>query len=191
MTPAELDRLKGLWERAKFPPRSASDAFGGGRAFVESDNAGPYNRTVARCDGDHGSANAVFIAAAGNAFSELLRLARAGLDAEGEGHATWSHGYDEGRRHGHKECHDEIARLRALLATPGVDADKHEARVERIAERLLRTWCIGICRVGGFVWEPEDWHSATAAEVAAFIRAGLASTEAAGVDAGAGEGETR
>lgn len=45
--------------------------------------------------------------------------------AEGAGHATWSNGYDEGRRHGHKECHAEIARLRALLAASGVDADAH------------------------------------------------------------------
>lgn len=40
------------------------------------------------------------------------------LDATiaGEHYATWSNGCDEGRRHGHKECRDEIARLRALLA---------------------------------------------------------------------------
>lgn len=47
-------------------------------------------------------------------------------DAEGEHYATWSSGYDEGRRHGHKECHDELARLRALLATAGVNADANE-----------------------------------------------------------------
>lgn len=37
-------------------------------------------------------------------------------DADG-GYTTWSHGYDEGRRHGHKECRDEIARLRAVMAS--------------------------------------------------------------------------
>lgn len=48
------------------------------------------------------------------------------LDATiaGEHYATWSNGCDEGRRHGHKECRDEIARLRALLAAAGLDPDK-------------------------------------------------------------------
>lgn len=46
--------------------------------------------------------------------------------ARDDGYATWSSGYDEGRRHGHKECRDEIARLRALLAAAGVDPDKGE-----------------------------------------------------------------
>lgn len=45
--------------------------------------------------------------------------------AEGEHYATWSCGYDEGRRHGHKECQDEVTRLRALLAAAGVDAGGH------------------------------------------------------------------
>ncbi len=50
-----------------------------------------------------------------------------------DGYATWSHGYDEGRRHGHKECRDEIIRvraenvhLRALLAADGRSAASPE-----------------------------------------------------------------
>ena len=44
--------------------------------------------------------------------------------AEGEHYATWSNGYDEGRRHGHKECRDEIARLRAEVERLSRDHDR-------------------------------------------------------------------
>lgn len=129
MTPVELDRLQALWERAIFPPWSAWSGRDG-VAFVRADHAAPHDAMVAGCDGRRGSANAAFIAAAGCALPELLRLARAGLDAEGAGHATWSNGYDEGRRHEHKECRDEIARLRALLAAAGVDAGEQKGSTD-------------------------------------------------------------